>query len=369
MHPAAPCIGLWRAEHFPSSGSSSVHRVELSSVLKGYLAPPLLGRCENLDGIAPGPGFVLPQPGKRRRPGLLVKYGTVGRCSPCEWAGPRRCGRVQKEVEGYSGHSRNYFQEEVTCVSSWGTFQIPLPCDSWGSTSFTYFAHGAPPLCRQGTPEPPGSRRKKWLRRTKPRSAVGANPWRTGLHKHPQPSTCPRLPAPLMLADHGARVPKLVPLFSCYTKLTKWPRPETPSYRSANPAHSQPWEKGLGPGGSGASPLRVPWSLILSGAVLAGRKGISCSSPLLEFTDVATNFQSLPLSWLAGEHAPPTVNSAKWLIWLENLVNGCKPRINLSRLVTAPIRWPILVRELVQKCWELDAFTPTLISCEASCPL
>lgn len=48
----------------------------------------------------------------------------VGSCSPCEWAEPRR---VQKEVEGYAGHSRNYFQEEVTCTSSWGTFQIPTP--------------------------------------------------------------------------------------------------------------------------------------------------------------------------------------------------------------------------------------------------
>lgn len=135
-----------------------------SSVLKGYLVPPLLGRCENLDRIAPGPGFVLPQLGKRWRPGLLgpsVKYGTVGRCSPCEWAGPRRSGRVQKKVEGYSGHSRNYFQEEVTCVSSWGTFQIPLPCDSWRSTWFTCFVQCAPALCRHGTPEPPGSRRKK----------------------------------------------------------------------------------------------------------------------------------------------------------------------------------------------------------------
>lgn len=164
MQPAAPCIGFWRADNFPYSGSSSVHRVELKLGPQRLPRPAPFGRCENLDRIAPGPGFVLPQLGKRWRPGLLgpsVKYGTVGRCSPCEWAGPRRSGRVQKKVEGYSGHSRNYFQEEVTCVSSWGTFQIPLPCDSWRSTWFTCFVQCAPALCRHGTPEPPGSRRKK----------------------------------------------------------------------------------------------------------------------------------------------------------------------------------------------------------------
>lgn len=39
-------------------------------------------------------------------------------------AEPRRGHRA---VEGYPGRGRNYFQEAVTCVPSWGTFQIPTP--------------------------------------------------------------------------------------------------------------------------------------------------------------------------------------------------------------------------------------------------
>ena len=38
-----------------------------------------------------------------------------------------------------------------------------------------------------------------------------------------------------------------------------------------------------------ALPLRAK----LSGAVLSGQQGISCRSPLLEYTDVATNLKSL----------------------------------------------------------------------------
>lgn len=45
----------------------------------------------------------------------------------CEWAGRAGLGGLKGEVEGYTSHGRNYFQEEVTCGPSWGTFQIPIP--------------------------------------------------------------------------------------------------------------------------------------------------------------------------------------------------------------------------------------------------
>lgn len=55
----------------------------------------------------------------------------------------------------------------------------------------------------------------------------------------------------------------------------------------------------------------------------------------------------------AGERAPPTVDSAKWLFWSENLVSGRRPRTNLLSLLTARIGWPV-PWELVRKCWELE---------------
>lgn len=51
-----------------------------------------------------------------------------------EWAGRAGLGGLKGEVEGYMSRGRNYFQEEVTCGPSWGTFQIPIPLSvcSWG---------------------------------------------------------------------------------------------------------------------------------------------------------------------------------------------------------------------------------------------
>lgn len=132
-HTAAPRIAPWRAARPSPRSSSSVHRGGLRARDSRAASPrPLSGHCENPAGwIAAGR---LPRSSSRaahasgrRCPGPSVKYRTVGSGSPCEWAWPRRPRTVQKEVEGYAGHSRNYFQEEVTCVPSWGTFQIPTP--------------------------------------------------------------------------------------------------------------------------------------------------------------------------------------------------------------------------------------------------
>lgn len=69
-----------------------------------------------------------------------------------------------------------------------------------------------------------------------------------------------------------------------------------PSSGSANTAHSLPQEKGLCPGRSVSSSLVTRANL--PGAVLAGPEGNFCSGLLLlEYTDVATNFQALTLSW------------------------------------------------------------------------
>lgn len=59
-------------------------------------------------------------------------------------------------MEGYAGHSRNYFQEEVTCVLVGELSKFPLPYDGSGGKCFASFARGAAVVSRQRDPEPPG---------------------------------------------------------------------------------------------------------------------------------------------------------------------------------------------------------------------
>lgn len=212
-----------------------------------------------------------------------MKSGAVGSCSPCEWAGPRRPRRVQREVEGYTGHSRNYFQEAVTCVPSWGTFQIPITPYSSRGKCFAFFTRGAP-SAGSGTPEPPGSRQQHKLGRASRRSAVGADAWGPGYtstHIQARAPTSPHhWPPPLILADHRASVFRLVPPFACYPESKLKGRDLRLLAPDQLTARSQPWEKGLGPGvwrNSLASTL--PLRANLAGAVLRGAKGYLLQQP------------------------------------------------------------------------------------------
>lgn len=78
------------------------------------------------------------------------------------------------------------------------------------------------------------------------------------------------------------------------TEQARGPKPETPSSGITGSAFPTVGE-GTRFQGSVASFSLAPCPLgrNFSGAVLAGQKGISCSSPLREFNDVATNFQSI----------------------------------------------------------------------------
>ncbi|KAM7073135.1 LOW QUALITY PROTEIN: killin [Molossus nigricans] len=103
--------------------------------------------------------------------------------------------------------------------------KFPLPYNSWEGEWFASIAPGALALCRQryprtypGTLVPDGKTSSEEPRAgalERCRGRLGS--W---LHKHPHPSTCPRLPArwlpPLLLADMGTRVPQLVSPFACY---------------------------------------------------------------------------------------------------------------------------------------------------------
>ncbi|XP_045883736.1 killin, partial [Meles meles] len=230
--------------------------------------------------------------GGQRCPGPSVKYRTVGSGSPCEWAWPGRRGfkrrwRDTRVTVGttFRRRSRVFLVGELS--------KFPLPYDGWGGKCFSSFARGAAAVCRQRHPEPPGrggNAGSDGLRSERCRC------WRLGssLHKHPHSSTCPRLPAPLAAASRGPR-----------RESSSW------SYSFASYLPSQLKGQDLRLGALTRPTVRVPhrgrrgrasgvwhfppWCPELAGthlpaAVHRGQKGISCSSPLLEFTSVATNF-------------------------------------------------------------------------------
>ncbi|KAM5243511.1 LOW QUALITY PROTEIN: killin [Hipposideros larvatus] len=219
---AAPRSIPWRSEHFPPSGfqfgSPRPTPARPSRATSPRPAPPLLGRSENPDGIASGPGSVLPKPGCARwRLGLLARVRDGRKLQPASGRGRGDIGGFKRRWRDTPTVGTTFRRSRVFLVGELSKF--PLPYDSCRGEWFAYFVRGAPALCGQGTPEPPGSRRKNGFSESPTGALSGLTPG-SWLHKHPHPNTCPRLPhqwlPPLIVADHRARVPKLVPLFACY---------------------------------------------------------------------------------------------------------------------------------------------------------
>ncbi|KAL2769619.1 killin, partial [Daubentonia madagascariensis] len=110
-------------------------------------------RCPGLTVHAPGRGY---EPRVRSTERCEVAALRVG--------GARRLRRVQKEVEGYAGRSRNYFLKEVTCVPSWGTFQIPTPLRQLQRQVLCFLCPGSSRRVRAAGPQShPGRGRKRGL--------------------------------------------------------------------------------------------------------------------------------------------------------------------------------------------------------------
>lgn len=132
-------------------------------------------------------------------------------------------------------------------------------------------------------------------------SAVGAGAWGAGYTSTHIRARAPTSPHhwPRLLADHGGRASKLVlPIRELPTEPAKGPRLRLGALAQPTVRVPHRGRRGRAPG-----VWHFPsWCPALAGthlpaAVHRGQNGISCSSPLLEFTSVATNFQSLPLSW------------------------------------------------------------------------
>ena len=138
-------------------------------------------------------------------------------------------------------------RSRVLLVGELSTF--PLPSASCRGKCFASFSQSAPALYGQRDPRASGisveeqaqtsfllERCRGWRRRS----------W---LHKHPHPSTCPRLPSPwllpLILTDLGARVPKLVAPFARYPQSKLEDRNLRLQALESLALPSQPWEKGL----------------------------------------------------------------------------------------------------------------------------
>ncbi|XP_065775290.1 killin [Muntiacus reevesi] len=122
--------------------------------------------------------------------------------------------------------------------------KFPLPYDSCGGKCFASFARSAPALYGQRDP-----RASRVSMEEQAQTSLPLERCRSWLHKHPHPSTCPRLASPwllpLILTDLGARVPKLVAPFARYPQSKLENRNLGLRALESLALPSQPWEKGL----------------------------------------------------------------------------------------------------------------------------
>lgn len=153
--------------------------------------------------------------------------------------------------------------------------KFPLPFDNSRGKCFASFAQRAPAFQKQRDPRASWVLVERQVQTSLPLKRCRDWSLRSWLHKHPHPSTCPRLPSPwslpLILANLRARLPKLVAPFACYPQS----KLEAGKLRlrvldSLAPRLLKPW-------GSGASTL--PLRAKLSGTVFLGQKGISGQQP------------------------------------------------------------------------------------------
>ncbi|XP_057592933.1 LOW QUALITY PROTEIN: killin [Hippopotamus amphibius kiboko] len=148
------------------------------------------------------------------------KHGSVGSCSPCEWASRGDLGGFKRRWRDTQATVGTTFRRRSRVFLVGELSKFPLPSDSSRGKCFASFAPGAP--ARYGQRDPRASRVSAEEQAQTSLPPQRCRDWRprNWLHKHPRPSTCPRLPSPwlppLILADLGARVPKLVTPSACY---------------------------------------------------------------------------------------------------------------------------------------------------------
>ncbi|KAM9702974.1 LOW QUALITY PROTEIN: killin [Dama dama] len=201
--------------------------------------PPVSSRCSAL----PLAGECAPQTP------VAAREGEVRDCrklQPCEWAsrgGFKRRWRDTRATVGTTFRRRS----RVLLVGELSKF--PLPYDSCRGKCFASFARSTPALYGQRDPRASRVSMEEQAQTSLPLERSRGWRRRSWLHKHPHPSTCPRLPSPwllpLILTDFGARVPKLVAPFARYPQSKLEDRNLGLRALESLALPSQPWEKGL----------------------------------------------------------------------------------------------------------------------------
>lgn len=151
-------------------------------------------------------------------------------------------------MEGYAGHSRNYFQEEVTCTSSWGTFQIPTPYDSCRGKCFASFAQSAPALHRQRDPKASWVSVEEQAQTSLLLLVVGVGAGGAGYTSTHIQARAPAFPHPAAAADSyrsRSEGSQAVAPFARYPQSKLEDRNPRLRALESLALPSQPWEKGL----------------------------------------------------------------------------------------------------------------------------
>uniref|UniRef100_A0A2K6FLG7 Killin, p53 regulated DNA replication inhibitor n=1 Tax=Propithecus coquereli TaxID=379532 RepID=A0A2K6FLG7_PROCO len=141
-------------------------------------------------------------PGRTVQPRCEVQDSR--KLQPCEWAGRGGLGGFKRRWR--DTRSRVFLVGELS--------KFPLPSDSSRGKCFAAFALGAPAGYGQPDSSPIPVAAEKGAQTSLPKERCRGQRLGSRLHKHPHPSTCPRLPPILTERGESPRagpIPRMLP--------------------------------------------------------------------------------------------------------------------------------------------------------------